>query len=103
LPNLEQAISSIISEETRLRLEAIGTATNGISQRRSALFVTEGTNYQQPIMNTFQKKYFECGAPGHLKVACPELVGGGHGRGHDWRGRGVDAHLMAVVVDEEGA
>ncbi|KAK1604216.1 hypothetical protein QYE76_027889 [Lolium multiflorum] len=88
LPNLEQAISAIISEETRLKLEAVGTATNGISHRRSALFVTEGTNYQQPRMNTFERKCFECGEPGHLKAACPELVGGGRGRGHDWRGRG---------------
>ena len=88
LPTLEQAISAIISEETRLNLEKSGPAIQGVTQRRAALFVAEGRNYQRPTMNLFQKKCFQCGEPGHLRIACPELTGGGRGRGQDWRGRG---------------
>ncbi|KAM0913671.1 hypothetical protein ACQ4PT_012019 [Festuca glaucescens] len=90
LPSLEQAISAIMSEETRLNLEATGASTQGISERRSALYAAEGANYQRIGTNTHDKKCFECGSPRHLKFACPELVGGGRGRGQDWRGRGQD-------------
>ena len=33
LPTLEQAISAIVSEETRLKLEAAGSVTQGIMHR----------------------------------------------------------------------
>ena len=88
LPTLEQAISAIISEETRLKLEAAGSVMQGIMHRRSALYAVVGGNYQRLGSNTTEKKCFECGQPGHLKFSCPELMGGGRGRGQDWRGRG---------------
>jgi transposase InsO family protein len=88
LPTLEQAISAIISEETRLKLETVGSAVQDITHRRSALYAAEGAGYQRPTTNNFERRCFECGQPGHLKIACPELVGAGRGRGQDWRGRG---------------
>lgn len=88
LPNLEQAISAIISEETRLKLEATGSSTQGVAQRRSAFLATEGANFQRSGASIYEKKCFECGQPGHLRVSCPELVGAGRGRGQEWRGRG---------------
>uniref|UniRef100_A0ACD5WUH8 Uncharacterized protein n=1 Tax=Avena sativa TaxID=4498 RepID=A0ACD5WUH8_AVESA len=88
LPNLEQAISAIISEETRLRLETTGSAGQSASQRRAAFVATESGNYQKPGLNPLDKKCFECGHPGHFRASCPELFGGGRGRGQDWRGRG---------------
>uniref|UniRef100_A0ACD6ADD2 Uncharacterized protein n=1 Tax=Avena sativa TaxID=4498 RepID=A0ACD6ADD2_AVESA len=87
LPSLEQAISAILSEETRLKLEDTGSAEHGISQRRSALLAAGGGNLQRLGLNVDDKRCFECGQPGHMKMACPELIGG-RGRGHDWRGRG---------------
>jgi transposase InsO family protein len=87
LPSLEQAISAIISEETRLRLESTGFGTQGMAQRRSALVAMDG-NYQRTGMNVLERKCFECGQPGHLKAFCPELLNVGRGRGQDWRGRG---------------
>jgi hypothetical protein len=88
LPSLEQAISAILSEETRLKLEDNGPAAQGISQRRSALLAAGGGNLQRLGLNVDDRKCFECGQPGHMKMACPELIGGGRGRGQDWRGRG---------------
>lgn len=88
LPTLEQAISAIISEETRLKLETSGQAIHGIAQTRSALYAANGGNYQRPAPNFSENKCFECGQPGHFRMACPELTGGRRGRGHDWRGRG---------------
>lgn len=88
LPGLDEAIAAIISEETRLKLEAAGPVAQGVSQRRSALLAAESGNYPKPGKNTYERKCFECGHPGHLRVACPELIGGGRGRGMDWRGRG---------------
>jgi hypothetical protein len=37
LPSLEQAVSTILSEETRLKLEDTEPAAYGVSQRRLAL------------------------------------------------------------------
>lgn len=88
LPSLEQAIAAIISEETRLKLETTGPVAQGVSQRRSALLAVESGNYPRPGANTHEKKCFECGQPGHFKAACPQLIGGGRGRGLDWHGRG---------------
>uniref|UniRef100_A0ACD5XWJ6 Uncharacterized protein n=1 Tax=Avena sativa TaxID=4498 RepID=A0ACD5XWJ6_AVESA len=88
LPNLEQAISAILGEETRLKLEDGGLGVNGISQRCSALLAAEGGTFQRPGTNHFDKTCFECGQPGHLRVDCPQLIGGGRGRGQYWRGRG---------------
>lgn len=88
LPSLEQAISAIISEETRLKLEVAGSTTQGVSHRRAAFLASEGVGYQRLGVTTSERKCFECGHPGHLRNACPELFGGGRGRGHDWRGRG---------------
>lgn len=88
LPSLEQAISAIISEETRLRLEAAGPTAQSISQSRSAMLATDGRNYQNPGTTTYERTCFECGQPGHFKAVCPELMGGGRGRGQGWRGRG---------------
>jgi hypothetical protein len=88
LPSLEQAVSAIISEETRLKLEAAGPMVHGISQRRSALLAVGGGNYQKLGTTTYDRTCFECGQPGHLKANCPELIGGGRGRGQVWRGRG---------------
>lgn len=85
LPSLEQAISAVVSEETRLKLEAVHTAGQSVSQRRSAFFVAGNDNYRRAGL---ERKCFECGDPGHLKAACPQLIGGGRGRGHEWRGRG---------------
>uniref|UniRef100_A0ACD5UG08 Uncharacterized protein n=1 Tax=Avena sativa TaxID=4498 RepID=A0ACD5UG08_AVESA len=83
LPTMEQAISAIISEETRLNLETVGSAIQGTAQRRSALYVVEGGNYPRPTTDLTEKKCFECGQPGHFRFACPELIGGGRGRGQD--------------------
>ena len=88
LPNLEQAISAIISEETRLKLEATGATMQSSTQRRSAFVATEGANFQKSATNTYDRKCFKCGQPGHLQISCPELIGGGRGRGQEWRGKG---------------
>jgi len=88
LPNLEQAISAIISEETRLKLEATGATMQSSTQRRSAIVATEGANFQKSATNTYDRKCFKCGQPGHLQISCPELIGGGRGRGQEWRGKG---------------
>ena len=88
LPNMEQAMSAIISEETRLKLEATGSATQGVAQRRSAFLATEGVDFQRSGGGTYERKCFECGQPGHLRLSCPVLFGGGRGRGQEWRGRG---------------
>lgn len=88
LPNLEQAISAIISEETRLRLETTGSVGQSASQRRAAFLAAESGNYQNLGTNPHDKKCFECGQPGHLRAMCPQLFAGGRGRGQDWRGRG---------------
>lgn len=88
LPTLEQAISAIITEETRLKLETSGSAIQGIAQRRSALYAADGGNYERPATDFSEKRCFECGQPGHFRMACPLLTGGGRGRGLDWRGRG---------------
>lgn len=88
LPSLEQAISAIISEETRLKLEENVPATHGMAHRRSALFATGNPNYQKPGIPAYDRNCFECGQPGHLKASCPQLIGGGRGRGQVWRGRG---------------
>ncbi|CAN6195794.1 unnamed protein product [Urochloa humidicola] len=88
LPSLEQAISAIISEETRLKLEATGETMQGVTQRRSAFVATEGANFQKPGAAVYDRKCFEYGQPGHLRISCPELIGGGRGRGQEWRGRG---------------
>ncbi|SPT18889.1 unnamed protein product [Triticum aestivum] len=88
LPTLEHAISAIVSEETRLKLEAAGSVTQGIMHRRSALYAADGGNYQRSGSNIAEKKCFECGQPGHFRFSCPELMGGGRGRGQEWRGRG---------------
>uniref|UniRef100_A0ACD6ARQ2 Uncharacterized protein n=1 Tax=Avena sativa TaxID=4498 RepID=A0ACD6ARQ2_AVESA len=86
LPGLEQAISAIISEETRLKLEE-GAAS--VSHGRSALFAGEITRSQEHVMNVEGRTCFECGQPGHLKASCPELFGSGN-RG---RGRGQDGYV----------
>jgi hypothetical protein len=88
LPSLEQAISAIISEETRLKLESTGLGTNEMAQRRSALVAMDGGNYQRTGTSILERKCFKCGQPGHLKAFCPELLSAGCGRGQDWRGRG---------------
>ncbi|XP_071681833.1 uncharacterized protein [Lolium perenne] len=90
LPSLEQAISAIISEETRLKLEVIGPTTQGVSHRSAAFLASEGVGYQKPgaITSASERKCYEYGQPVHMQNACPELFGGGRGRGHDWRGRG---------------
>uniref|UniRef100_A0A8R7R3P9 CCHC-type domain-containing protein n=1 Tax=Triticum urartu TaxID=4572 RepID=A0A8R7R3P9_TRIUA len=88
LPSLEQAISAIISEETRLRLEAGAAVLEGVVHRRSALLTAESGNYPITGTNTYSRACFECGLTGHLRAACPQLMGGGRGRGLDWRARG---------------
>uniref|UniRef100_A0A8R7TRJ0 CCHC-type domain-containing protein n=1 Tax=Triticum urartu TaxID=4572 RepID=A0A8R7TRJ0_TRIUA len=87
LPSLEQAISAIASEETRLRLEAAGSASQGVTQRRSAFSAAGGGRYQRTGAGNGERKCFECGSPEHLGAGCPKLMGGGRGRGQDWRGR----------------
>ena len=59
-----------------------------VPQRHSAFVATEGVNFQKSAINIYDRKCFECGQPGHLKNSCPELIGGGRGRGQEWRGRG---------------
>jgi len=61
LPNLEHAISAIISEETRLKLEATGATMQSSTQRRSAFVATEGANFQKSTTNTYDRKCFKCG------------------------------------------
>ncbi len=90
LPSLEQAISAIISEETRLKLESSGLDTPGVTQRRSALAAMNYGNYQRTGPSVLERKCHECGKPGHLRASCPELLkchellGGGRGRGQSW-------------------
>jgi hypothetical protein len=88
LPTMEQAISAIISEETRLKLEDADTNVQGVVQKRSALFATETEGYYQQGMVQNDRKCFECGQPGHLRASCPELMGVGRGHGPGWRGQG---------------
>ena len=75
-----------------MKLEDIVPATQGMAQRRSALFATETSKYQKPGIPIHDRNCFECGLPGHLSASCPELIGGRRGRGQVWRGRGR-AHL----------
>lgn len=87
LPSLEQAISAIVSEETRLKMEESGGAS--ASHGRSALFAGEMTQLFGRNVNMGDRTCFECGKPGHLKAACPDLFGSGsRGRGRDGYGRG---------------
>ena len=79
LPSLEHAISAIVSEETRLKLEAAGSVGQGMSQKHSAFLTTE----QRVEIIPHERKCFECVQPRHLKAACPQLTGGGRGRGQD--------------------
>ncbi|XP_047048980.1 uncharacterized protein LOC124653976 [Lolium rigidum] len=88
LPSLEQAISAIISEETRLKLDESVPATQGMALRHSALFATRNPSFQKARVPAYDRNCFECGQPGHLKASCRELFGGGRGRGQVWRGRG---------------
>lgn len=90
LPSLEQAISAIMSEETRLKLETVDSVEQSMVQKRSAFLAAGSENYQRTATSFQERKCFECGNPGHLKAACPLLIGAGagRGRGQDWRGRG---------------
>jgi hypothetical protein len=88
LPSLEEVISAIISEETRLKLEGSATTTHGITQGRSALMVADNTNFQRLRANINDRTCYECGQSGHLKAACPQLLRGGRGISQEWRGRG---------------
>jgi hypothetical protein len=88
LPSLEWAISAIISEETRLKLEEIVPATQGMAQRCSTLFATEYSNYQKLRIPAHNRNGFECGSPGHLRSVFPKLIDGGRGQGQVWRGHG---------------
>ena len=84
LPSLEEAISAIISEETRLKLEGSTTTAYGITQGRSALMVADN----RVRSNINDRICYECGQSGHLKATCPQLLRGGRGIGQEWRGRG---------------
>lgn len=67
LPNLEQAISAVISEETRLKLEEIGGA--GVSHGRSALLASETTKPHGQMINFGEWTCFQCGKPGRMKAS----------------------------------
>lgn len=91
LPSLEQAISAIVSEETRLKLEESGGASGG--HGRSALFAGEVTQSFGHAVNLGDRTCFEFGKPGYLKASCPDLINsGGRGRGRDGYGRGRDGY-----------
>lgn len=86
-PSLEQAISAIISEETRLKLEAGGATTHPI-HGRSVMFAAGAGNQQRIVVPISERTCFECGLTGHMRSACPQLIGTARGRGQDWSGRG---------------
>jgi hypothetical protein len=101
LPSLEQAISAIISEETRLKLEESGGAS--VSHARSALFAGEITRSHGHVMNVGERTCFQCGQPGHLKASCTELFGrGGRGRGQNSYGRGRGRGFYGRDSNREG-
>lgn len=86
-PSLEQAISAIITEETRLKLEAGGASVQPI-HGRSVMFAAGAGNQQRAVVPIGERTCFECGLAGHMRSTCPLLIGTARGRGQEWPGRG---------------
>ncbi|XP_078148100.1 uncharacterized protein LOC144543639 [Carex rostrata] len=108
IPSLDEAISAMIQEESRMGLQA---GAGGLSQVKSALAVSNSGNTEY---RGETRQCYNCGEVGHLKQACPKLPKerdtGGRGqfgsRGRSRRGRrggrgGNRAHLMVAEEEEE--
>jgi Zinc knuckle len=107
IPSLEETISAMVQEESRIRLQSGAVGLSGV---KSALAVSkpDNTGYRGET-----QECYNCGEVGHLKQFCTKspternLGGrgqsGGRGRGRGGRrgGRGgYQAHL--TVAEEEG-
>ena len=87
IPSLEEAISAMIQEESRIKLQV---GTGGLPGMKSALVVSNSgnTGFREET-----RQCYSCGEVGHMRHTCPkppkERDSGGHGqsvgRGH---GRG---------------
>ncbi|XP_020240779.1 uncharacterized protein LOC109819453 [Asparagus officinalis] len=105
IPTLEEAVSAMIQEETRIRLQA---GTGGLPVVKSAMAASSNTGSRGET-----RQCYNCGTVGHLRHACtkPPKEGdsggrvqfGGRGRGRGGRrgerGAGNRANMM---VAEEG-
>ncbi|XP_020264506.1 uncharacterized protein LOC109840326 [Asparagus officinalis] len=105
IPTLEEAVSAMIQEETRIRLQA---GTCGLPVVKSALTASSNTGSRGET-----RQCYNCGAVGHLRHACtkPPKEGdsggrgqfGGRGRGRGGRrgGRGAGNRTNLTVAEEE--
>ena len=109
IPSLDEAISAMIQEESRIGLQA---GTGGLPGAKSALAVSNSgnTGYRGET-----RQCYNCGEVGHLKQACPKPpkerdTGGrgqsgsrGRGRGGRRGGRGGNRAYLMVEEEEEEA
>ncbi|XP_020265077.1 uncharacterized protein LOC109840740 [Asparagus officinalis] len=105
ISTLEEAVSVMIQEETRIRLQA---GTGGLPVVKSALAVSSNTRSREET-----RQCYNCGAVGHLRHACtkPPKKGdsggrgqfGGRGRGRRGRrgGRGAGNRANLMIAEEE--
>ena len=87
IPSLEEAISAMIQEESRIGLQA---GTGGLPGVKSALAASNLGNVGSRVET---RECYNCGEVGHLKTACTKPLRERNSRG---RGRGV----AEVVVEE---
>ncbi|KAJ6846676.1 uncharacterized protein M6B38_282715 [Iris pallida] len=91
IPSLEEAISAMIQEETRIRLQ---TGTSGPPEAKSALAAaSSGDPGSKGELWQHNRQCYNCGEMGHHRYACTKPPkegnsGGGRGRGYIGRGRG---------------
>ncbi|XP_020266984.1 uncharacterized protein LOC109842530 [Asparagus officinalis] len=108
IPSLEEAVSAMIQEEIRIRLQA---GTGELTGEKSALVVSNPDNTR---FRGETRKCFNCGEIGHLRQMCPKPPrernwgergqAGGRGRGRGGRrGRrgGHRANLTVAEREEE--
>ncbi|XP_078162734.1 uncharacterized protein LOC144557937 [Carex rostrata] len=108
IPSLAEAVSAMIQEESRMRLQA---GAGGLPGVKSALVVSNSgnTGYRGET-----RQCYNCDEVGHLKQACPkppkerdtcgrgQFGSLGRGRGGRRGGRGGNrAHLMVAEEEEE--
>jgi Zinc knuckle len=103
IPSLEEAVFTMIHEETRFRVQA---GSGGLPGVKSALAVSNPGNSRSKGET---RECYNCGEVGHLKSACtrpPKVKNlGGHGqsrgRGRGRRGGGRGGYRANLMVAEE--